>query len=285
MNLKNKINSPVYYAVLAGILLFTVSCKSRKEIGLVPMEEKSKMERLDLINFQSPRYKTLSSSLKFSIKPGEKSKNTSADGQLRIIKDKAIQLSLRMPILNSELFRVQISPDSMILIDRVHKLYLAESLKTIQASTSLDLNFYNLQDLFTNRLFIAGKEQFTPADYESLSVEQSQYNTLIQNRDKKQIQYTFTSDYTNRIQSTEITGKNETVRLLWTYNEFGPASDNQAFPMKMKMDLSLPQDAMQMNLSFSKVDVDNDIQIEFNIPNKYEQVTLQQVLKIIQSLQ
>lgn len=278
-------NISIISVLFTCALLFITSCKSSKETAVsIALTEKSKVERLGLITSHSLQYNTFNSSLKFSIKPGQKSKNTTVDAQLRIIKDQAIQLSLRMPLLGTEAFRMVISPDSIIVVDRIHKLYVAESMERIKSLATFDFDFYSLQALFSEHLFIAGKKEVTPTDYASFSIKESEYNAYISNKDRQQIEYLFTSDYTNRILSTEMNSKKGETSMLWKYDDFRPASNNQLFPMKMKMDLNLPNDIVNMNLSFSKVEVNNDFSINFSIPNKYEQITLEHVVKMVKKM-
>jgi hypothetical protein len=75
----------------------------------------------------------------------------------------------------------------------------------------------------------------------------------------------------------------ETVNMNWAYQDFGLTSNKRLFPMKMNMELNIPNDLITMELSFSNVDIDTEFELDASIPTKYNQLTIEQVLRLIQS--
>ena len=285
MNIKNNPIFKLTYLSFA-LLLIMYSCKGSKEFIQISLIEKSKNERLDILISQALQYETFSSSLKFTIKPGEKSKSISTNGQLRMIKDQLIQFSLRDPILGIiEAFRITLTPDEIIIVDRVNKRYLVESMKEIQKETRFDFNFYSFQALLSNQLFIAGKEKVTPNDYVSYKIREDQFFSYIENIDSHNIEYAFQSDYTNRILKTQMYKKEWESGIQWDYAGFGLTDNKKLFPMEMKMKMNLPDDTVLMNLSFSNVAIDKVVDIEKNYPVKYHKISWQEMMKQIKNMQ
>ena len=285
MNTKNN------HILLAICLLFFTlflmnSCKSSKEIVLIALPEKSKNERLDILVSQALQYETFSSPLKLTAKLGEKSKSMSTGGQLKMIKGQAIQLSLKDPILGiMEAFRITLTPDKVIIVDRINKRYLAESMIDVQAEAPFDFNFYSFQALLSNQLFIAGKEKVTSNDYPSYQIRDDEFFSYIKNVDSHNTEYYFQSNYTNRILKAQMYKKELESGIQWDYENFGLTDNKRLFPMVMKMMLNLPSDTVLMDLSFSNVTIDKELDIDTNAPAKYKKVTLQEMIKQIQSIQ
>jgi hypothetical protein len=266
-----------------GIVIFVSSCKTIRKNQQIALTTHTVEERVGMIQGQSLSYKTFSAYLRFSIKPGMNHGNMTTDAQLRIIKNEMIQLSLRIPVLGTEAARINISPEQVIIIDRINKMYFAESMENLKECFPFDFDFYSLQSLFTNRLFIAGKQELTLDDYTSFNYLEDEFSAILNQKDSRGIIYNFTSDYSHQILKTEICKSNKDVDMNWDYSDFGRTSNNRLFPMKMKMILAIHNDLISMNLNFSSVDIDTSFKLKVDIPQKYKQIDLNQAIKLIQS--
>ncbi len=269
------------------VLLLTVlatSCKTGKESGPVPMGKRNNAEILHSVSDNLLIYRTLSSKLSVDLKPGKKNKNISVPASLRIIKSKGLQLSFQIPILNAELFRLTVTPDSILMIDRKNKMYVAESIADVKLAAGFAFDYYNLESLLTNQLFIAGKQEITSDDFRLFSVQQHEYEAVLSISDRQQVTWSFSTDYTDRIRKTTMESRKKSVRMDWAYDEFTSLENNRMFPVKMQMDLKLPGDEVAMNLEYSRVEQNKEFALEFKIPANYRRITLAQAIKIINSL-
>ena len=273
-----------YLLFFAGIIILFDGCKTTRQTTSITLSKMSKEERIESIKYQAIPFNTLSSSLRFSFKPGLKKSATSANAQLRIVKDKVIQISLRYPIIGTEAMRLSITPEQIIIIDRINKRYFSEYMKIFQEITSFDFDFYSLQALLTNQLFIAGKSSITPADYDYFNWKEDEFFTNLKNTDNQGINYDFKSDFTKRIIQTEMYKNKKEINLNWLYKDFGLTSNSRLFPMKMEMELTIPNDLINLNLTFNSVDIDADFRIDTTIPNNYQQIGIEQIIILIQSL-
>jgi hypothetical protein len=273
--------------LLLCIILLAYSCKSSKEAaGSIALPQMTKEERLNHIIQSELSYNTLSSNLKFTLKQEKQGKNISVDAQLRIVKDEAIQLSLRVPLLGSEAFKLLITPENVLVIDRLNKQYLRESMQVIKSKAPFDFDYYSLEALLTNRLFIAGKKEIASPDYSGFKIREDGYLVNIIHTDKQNIQYDFTSDYSNRIQSAQMTapGKGQS-RLQCEYSAWeSMAAGKKTFPMLIAFTLWIPDNTYTVDLAFKSVNPNTDFTIDYSVPNKYRQITLPQVIKLIENL-
>jgi len=276
-------NKYIVRALFWGIMgLLVSSCKTSRQTSQIALTKQTMEERVEKILNQTLPYKTFSGNLKFSIQPGMNRGNITTDAQMKIIKDEMIQLSLRIPILGTEAVRINISPEQIIIIDRLNKMYFAESMETLKKRFPFDFDFYSLQALFTNRLFIAGKQGLMPDDYTAFDYREDEFSATLSQKDNSGITYDFTSDYSHRILKTEVYNSAKTVDMNWDYSNFGRASNNRLFPMKMNGMLVIPNDLISMNLNFSSVDIDSSFELKAEIPSKYKQIGLDQAIQLIQ---
>ncbi|MCL1934226.1 MAG: DUF4292 domain-containing protein [Candidatus Azobacteroides sp.] len=280
MNRNRKYNCAL---LLTGMIILFGGCKTTHPVATVALSEMGKEERIKSIQYQAIPFNTLSSSLRFSIKPGMKKSTVSANAQLRIIKDKIIQLSLRIPILGTEVARINITPEQITIIDRHNKRYVSESMQTIKSKATFDFDFYNLQALITNQLFIAGKSSISSNDYNTFRWNEDKFFVRLNNSDNQGINYDFISDYSNRIIQTEMYKDKKETNMNWLYKDFGLASNNRLFPMKMTMELTVPNDLITLNLTFNTVDIDTYFEPDTTIPNGYQPIEIEQIIKLIQS--
>ena len=274
---------------LLSVILLLSSCKTRQETGRVSMKQRSNQELISAVLSNTVEYDKFSARLGVKLKPGLGKSTTSVPASLRIIKGEALMLSLQIPILNAEVFRMVVTPDSILLVDRKNKMYVSEALKDIRNVANFAFEYQNLEALFTNQLFIAGKTEVTPADYSLLQIKQEEYEAQITLKGDRGINYSFSSDYTDRIRRTEIESlgsfskSNKSTKMVWWYDDFELIKD-RIFPVKMKMGLKLPDDEATMDLSYSKIELDGDFSITFQIPRNSQRITLSQALEIINNL-
>ena len=276
-------NKYIAGVLFLGVAVLLSSCKTSRQAQQIALTKQTVEERVEMIINQAPLYHTFSGNLRFSIQPGVNHGNMTTDAQLKIIKDEMIQLSLRIPVLGTEAVRINISPEQVIIIDRIHKMYFAESTETLKKHFPFDFDFYSLQSLFTNRLFIPGKQELTPDDYVSFDYWEDEFLATLSRQDSHGIIYDFRSDYSHRIQKTEVYTGNRDVNMNWDYSDFRRASNNRLFPMKMNMTLTIPNNLISMNLDFSSVDIDTSFELKADIPSKYKPIDLNQVIRLIQS--
>ena len=270
---------------LMSILLFAMACKTTKDAaGSGTLEGMADAEIFVSMVGSSLQYQTLSGNLNVNIKTSKNSLGSKAS--IKMVRDEKIQLSFQ-PFLGIEAFRMELTPDSVFIIDRLNKRYAAENYYDLAQLTQVNFNFYNLQDLFTNRLFLAGKNRLEPTDYELFSIKNDKDRSLLlTKKDKREIRCSFVGDPSHKIQSFAVMKDDQTKAVFQSaYENFQPVAQNQLFPMSMNMILNLPSDeVIDLKFNYSKVELDKDLNLQFNVPNKYQRIRLDEALKIIKSM-
>lgn len=155
------------------------------------------------------KWKSFSAKGKFKLTSDKES--FSASMQLRMVKDKYIAISLR-PALGIEAGRIYMTSDSLYIIDKVNKCFIAEELSMFTAG--FPVNIHSLQDIFLCRAFDIEKgtceardlEQmlFSPLD-DSGNFEFSPRNSPVGTK------YSFTVNGSNLLTGFSVSSTNEDV--------------------------------------------------------------------------
>lgn len=263
--------------ILLVAVLFTLSgCKSNKSlVGGGTLSNKTHSQVVeDVVNTQL-KYSSISTKGNIEFKIG--SSGQKAPAVYKIIKDKVLQASVRIPFIGSEVFRINITPDSIIMIDRMNKRYVSEDIAVLGKNAGF--NFYNLQDMFTNQLFYPGEKTVAASEHEKFDVSSANNLYLLQAKNKTNTTYNFAVDATNHIASTLIYNKNKGLTVQWSYSDF--IVDGQySYPTTMEAKIDAAKKRLDITISFSKLDIDSEkeLNVDMSIPAKYTKVDLKEIL-------
>ena len=266
------------------LLLLTLGgCKSSKKVGTVTGgAAKAQQVFFQAMEEQALQYQTLTARLGVEINlPNFQVNSTRVD--LKMIKDSAFQLSVQ-PLLGIELFRIEVSRDSIKVLDRMNKRYLAENYEALRSQTPIAFNFYNLQALFTNRLFLPGEQAVSESQYSCFRLDQSGSTALIQVKDPMGLRYTFEADGEEKLLATEITDAKGQYRLRWGYSDFRVV-EKQIFPQLMTVEAFKEGNAEgNIQWGFTRMRLDEPVKLDFVIPAKYTRITFEQLVRTLKNL-
>lgn len=265
------------YIVCLLFMLALAGCKTARKVGVVESGGiKGHNEFFALIQEQAFRFNTLSARLNVDLDMPGSSLSSRVD--LKMVKDSAFQLSVQ-PFLGIEVFRLELSVDSVKVIDRMNKRYVADNYANLKGQTPIEFNFYNLQALFTNQLFLPGQQEISPRQYNRFKLKQDGPVAEIKVKDAMGLFYTFMADGEEKILSTTISDPSDKYVLQWDYADFR-ISGGKSFPMRMKADIKADGVSKGgITIAYSRLMKDIPVNMEFSIPSKYKKMTLEQVIK------
>ena len=272
------------FALCVLIISMLSGCRSSREITASGETLTLKTEKDFYAAFQeqSFRYQTFSArvQIEITLPSGRK---TGSRAQLKILRNDRLQISVQ-PLLGIEAFRAELTPDSMKVVNRLNGQFLAESFNEIKGSMEIDFNFYNLQALFTNQLFLPGEASLSENQFNRFRWEQTRTGYLLRTEDRAGLQYAFSADRNEKLSATEIRDTFSNFTLHCNYDNFRSV-DRQLFPMNINFRLLTENNAQSaLSLGFSRVEVDAPFEMNFPIPPNYRRVTLQEVLYSIEQL-
>jgi hypothetical protein len=235
----------------------------------------------DIISNQFP-YNTFSARLNMNLSMG--SNSVSSRANIRIIRNNALQVSVQ-PLLGIEMFRLHIDTDSVVIIDRMNRRYVQESFASLQEIFPIGFDFYTLQSLFTNALFISGQSNIEPRNYRHFTyslTDDVQY--FLSARDRRSgIEYSFTVNANDRITHVHLAQPQAETNLHWRYDNFA-VIDSGVFPHRMNISLATASRAATADMTFSNIAVNETFQLTSTIPNGFTRTTVSEIIRIITSV-
>lgn len=252
-------------------------CKTSTKVETVDaVSAKAHLEFFESIQKQAFQYETFSARTNVDLTVPGKSLSSRVD--IKIVHDSVLQLSVQ-PLLGIELFRAEFNQNGLVIIDRMNKRYVSESYADLKGKLPITFNYYNLQALFSNHIFIPGEQKISQKQYNRFKLKQEGSAAEIQIKDAMQLLYIFMADGEEKLLSTYVTDKSEQYAMQWLYADFRLV-DTQPFPMMMDIQLSDQGEAMgQMKIYFSKIQIDTTLKIDTSIPDKYKRVAFAQIIK------
>lgn len=272
--MKNREITYFTFCFLFSVFCF-VGCKTATKVGAVDAgKAKEHVEFFESMQKQAFQYTALSARTNVTLEMPENEFSSRVD--IKMVRDSAFQLSVQ-PFLGIEVFRIEFNTDSVKVIDRMNKRYVAESYAGLKGDIPIVFNFYNLQALFTNRIFIPGEQTVSAKQYNRFELKQEGARAEAQVKDAMQLLYTFIADGEEKLLSTSVA--NDKYAVQWKYTDFRLV-EKQPFPMLMDVQiLNEGVKAGGMKLSFSRIQSDVSLNISNPIPGNYKRITFAEIMK------
>ncbi len=264
-------------------MLLLVSCKSGKmALRDGNMLRLTGEEQLEAVIMNTPVFDSFSSQLRIGL-PSKKSDLT-LNGTLRMQHEKLIRISLLLPVLRTEVARIEISPESILVIDRMNKRYASVPVAELREVLHTEVDFRMLQSLFSNAIFLPGRESLSRKDYSSFQAEPHGRDSVRLSRKSREFVYSFlTSQETNRLVSSAIETHSSAYRIQWEYRDFVPVGVT-TFPSEMTVFVGKAEAPERITLALSRLSVDRQTLSPTAIPGRYEQIRLSDILKMLEGL-
>ena len=268
---------------LLGMVLmvaFLASCSATKSIKKShSIEGMTETEFVENVIENASGWEALTAKMSLTLDLGRKGE-TKVSGTLRIKKGEVVQLSIA-PLLGIEVARAEISPDGILVIDRMNKRYVEVSFAEVKALAKADLDFHTLQALFLNELFLPGKGDLTARDASSFKVEPEAEGVWLNVKRAKRFGYHFLTEAPEALLKESYIGLNGTpYGLRWKYDDFR-ALERKQFPVDMKLAFEGGKKPVKAAFALSRLSTNGDWEAHTEVSRKYEKVELEEILKIL----
>lgn len=148
---------------ILSVVLLLASCASKKvagdgsdTTGLSKTQKSEQQAFLKRVLDNQVQARNIVASADLRLVAGNK--DFSCDGKISMRRDEVIRLQLLLPIIRTEVARIDFTPDYVLLVDRFHKEYIKASYKDVSFLADNGLSFFSLQALFWNQLFLPGEK-------------------------------------------------------------------------------------------------------------------------------
>ncbi|MCD8165610.1 MAG: DUF4292 domain-containing protein [Bacteroides sp.] len=268
--------------ILPLLLLVTiVSCKSSKGVsGGSTAEIAEGMNTLEAVIENHADFTTLTSRMRITLPV--KGNPTSLNGTLKIRRDEFIQLSVLapVPLVKIEAASIEIGREQITVIDRINKRYVVAPISELKSLIKTDLDYFALQALFTNSVFLPGKKEINSRDFPLFSLSRSADNGDYQLfRKEKGLNYIFSIDPSYaELTASRVQTSSSPYAMEWMYSNFTPLG-NKRFPSEMNILLDGGGRAEQARIELSRLSVDSEDISPIQIPARYDEVKLEKLIR------
>lgn len=266
----------IYLIIILGLTL--ASCKTTRSIIKAPLKEQGASYLFKNLEDNELDYKSFKAS--FSAEYEKNKKKTSISGTIRIKKDSLIWCLLS-PVLNIEAARIQISPDSIKILNKMESTYLAQDFDYIDEVINRGLDFDMLQSLLIGNDFSVYDNNSFKA-----SIDKHEYKLSTQNRRRlrkltkvadslsdvipfEQIYLDPTNFKISSVIIKEVETNNRTFEA--TYKNYVEVN-KQLVPQLVEFNVNDGINRIRITLKYSKIQIDPDQTYPFKIPESYKKV-------------
>lgn len=260
-----------------GLLIGLSSCKQKAEMvrpgGTPSADERTRYQNVLAGELD---FKTLQSKVHITLESGKKP--LGVNGTVKLIRNERLQISIQ-PLLGIEMFRAEFTNDSIIMVDRLNKRYLAESIVEYREKLPVDVRFETVQALFLNYMFVPGREDLTDRDFRLFNWRTENDGLLIGRlKDQDLFNLHFFLNPQDQLSQTRITNPKGTHTVVWEYADFGML-DSGRFPKRSNIEYSSGKTKVKAELVYSKTEINKTLNMQFSIPSSYTRMEWKDLLK------
>lgn len=261
--------------ILTFLLLSIVGCRTTKKINKVlntrevpsvlvshDKEDSIYQVKQHLVDLKSHaiRFSTFNAKIKVE-SSDNKGRNPELSAVVKIINDSAIWISLSATILNVEVYRMLVTKDSVILMDKRNKEVICRSQDYLQEVTQIPLNYTSLQDLIVgNPIFLTDSVcSYRQSASQILITTVGDFfkNLLTLGLDNNLVHCKLDDVNMSRSRTADI-----------TYNDY-ESNNNISFSKSREIVVS-EKNKIQVNLNYKQYEFNKPLTITFNIPKNYK---------------
>lgn len=252
-----------------------ISCRSTKVINkaiqpkdtLVVVAQKPSPDSLDFIAKTLQKldsnyidFRTFSAKIKVDVQAKDNIPELTAN--LRMIKDNVIWISIQATFLGIEVYRIRITPDSVILINKQDKEIQYRSLDYLQEVTQIPFDFKSLQDLLVGNPVFFSKQNVSVRKRDNqlllFSAGDLFKNLLTVDADNGRLIYSKLDDTdANRNRTASIAyGDYENINGLW-------------FPDRRQITIT-EKNKIDIKMNYKQVEFNKELSVAFPIPKNYQ---------------
>lgn len=288
------------YTFILALCAALTACGSTKSIqssktttqrptSTTQIEDNSKQQQLYYVrkvNDNAVYAKNIVSDIGFEI--NAMGNNISLGGELQMRRDECIRINVTYTMLITlEVARLEFTPDYVLIMDRYHKQYVKASYNDVDFLKNNGIDFYTLQSLFWNELFMPGKKSLSDGDLSTfttdLTVKENRPITLSTGK----FNFNWQTDVSNAlINNTTVNygkGTAEASTMSFAYSDFVPVGTKK-FPSKETLSFNskaVNKGKMSLTLSMERISTDASWDPHTSVPSSYTQVSAEELLKSI----
>ncbi|MBQ8656141.1 MAG: DUF4292 domain-containing protein [Prevotella sp.] len=281
-----KVRNLLMMAALAAPFMLT-GCKSKKQVADTPKpvttETIQQQKFLQQVSDNAQFAKFVTTKVKFSVEVGVQ--KLTLTGNLKMKRNDVIRLQL-MAFGFVEAGRIEFTPDYVLIMDRINKQYLKASYAQLDFLRNTGLNFYSLQSLFWNELFIPGQAKVTDEALKKYEADMTGEDVVISlDQEKMSYRWLATKDQ-GKIRMANIMYNdrfNGTTQLNWDYENFA-LLNRKPFPLEHTITFTSPKKEVKLGMVLNYIGSEDNWETRTDVSAKYREVTVDEILRRFMAL-
>jgi len=236
----------IYTLLITSLLLHSCWLKKvdKVDFSAPPQNDKELIARLNATN-NYPEWLYL----KGKINLKNKDQNVTLNVSVKNRKDSIIWLNISAPF-GFEVFRAQLTPDSIYFINRTNKTWFIKSASHIQDYLKTEISFDEVQEMITSNTSVA-KEKYSFSKDEHYTLNSQYFN------------YTISAFY-RILNASLVEDKN---KIYYSFSDFNENNFPKEFSIKVKS-----KESFEATLNYSKIEFNTQQTFPFKIPNSYVEI-------------
>ena len=263
--------------LLAGTLLLA-SCHSTKQAGSGQTSTANESAYKQRVISNSQTAGAITAKIKAHASMG--TQGVTLGGSLRMKRNDVIQLSLTFMGL-MEVGRLEFTRDNVLFIDRIHQRYARVSYSQIDFLSAADLDFYALQAIFWNEIFVPGSPDIAQV-LSRFTLASSGDHTLLSLTSAPKLDYAFlTQTKTAQLTRTSVHSKNvsNADNLECIYGNFVKLG-GKSFPTTLNVKFN-SRKPLSLDLTLSSLNNASDWTTRTSVSSKYKEMDANKLLENI----
>ena len=247
--------------LLASVLLLLFSaCKTPQDGRRVKLKNRSEEYVQQQIIGNQFNARRLNAKAKIKFDDGDRSMTVFSN--IRMVKDSVIWLNAKA--FGLEAGRVLIRPDSIFVLNRLQKQYMAKDIFWLQDEFGLPVDFTGLQAmLFGNPVFF----------HRDLEVSQDSVNYILTGENQKYKTAYKADGLTFRLVEMLITQPLDRRSGLIQLSDYQNINGDKSFSFYRKINMNSPETGKaEVRIDFTEAEADTDFSLPFSISKRYTKV-------------
>ena len=241
---------------IIALTLFLYACGSKKDVVTYSLEHRSSKSIVKKVNQNYLAYNWFTAKLsgKIEIDGAE----TPVSANLRIRKDSVIWLSVSA-LLGIEVARLQITPDSLKLMNRINKTYWKGDFEDVESAYGIPAKYEQLEGVLVGQISLENQKM-------RAIVSENKY--LLFNKSKKETPQSKAWIDNRFLIHTFLLEDELEQSLTIRYLEHEKHAQRWV-PLKINLLLANIDQQTEANFTYSKVNINTPKKVNFNIPDSY----------------
>lgn len=255
----------IAWNVLMAILI--MGCRSQRAVPDIT-QRSSKHEITRMLDNSGSRFRTLKAR-KMEADFLFNGKMQKVRGNLAIYRDSMIAVSV-VPALGYEVLRILCSSDSVIIINRPDKVYMASSFNRFRKKYKLPVDFYDIQSILANEVFRYGDNTSAWVMNKGGTKGKVSFSISVSEAGKTiSMQEIIINKDIPSYERCQVFDAGLGIDIRLDYEEFF-RRETVVFPNKTNIKMNDGKNQIGLEMDYGQLVFDDSIRLEFEVPENYK---------------